>query len=73
MRKMWQSKEGVSLMSKEVNDILRTIASNFAELQKALEAQHAAVQCDIENLQYEVSRNRDAIKAAANAMLGVLE
>lgn len=60
-------------MSKEVNDILRTIASNFAELQEAIEAQQLAVECDIKNLRYEVSRNRDAIKAAANAMLGALE
>ncbi len=60
-------------MSTEVNDILRTIASNFAQLQEAIEAQQLAVADDIRNLQYEVNRNRDAIKAAANAILGALE
>lgn len=60
-------------MSKEVSDILRTIANNFAELQEAIEAQQAAVQSDIKNLQYEVNRNRDAIRAAANSMLASLE
>lgn len=60
-------------MSKEVSDILRTIASNFAELQEALAEQQTAVQCDIKNLQYEVYRNREAIRAAANSMLSALE
>lgn len=60
-------------MSRDVNDILRTIASNFAALQEALETQQQVVQCDIKNLRCEVERNRDAIKAAANAMLGALE
>lgn len=60
-------------MSKEVSDILRAIANNFAELQEAIEAQQVAVQSEINNLQYEVNRNRDAIRAAANAMLGALE
>jgi gas vesicle protein len=60
-------------MSKEVSDILRAIASSFAELQEAIEEQQAEVQCDIKNLQYEVDRNRDAIKAAANSMLAALE
>ena len=60
-------------MSKEVNDILRTIASNFAALQEAIETQQLAMEGDIRNLQYEVNRNRDAIKAAANAVLGALE
>jgi hypothetical protein len=60
-------------MNEKVNDILRTIASNFVELQEAIEAQQLAVECDIKNLQYEVNRNREAIKAAANAMLGALE
>ena len=60
-------------MSKEVSGILRTIASNFAELQEALAEQQSAMQSDIKNLQYEVDRNREAIKAAANAMLGALE
>lgn len=60
-------------MRNEVSDILRTIASNFAELQEAIEAQQVAVEGRIEKLECEVNRNRDAIKAAANAMLGVLE
>lgn len=60
-------------MSKEVSDILRAIANNFAELQEAIEAQQVAVQSEINNLQCEVNRNRDAIRAAANAMLGALE
>ena len=60
-------------MNEKVNDILRTIASNFVELQEAIEAQQLEMECDIKNLQYEVNRNREAIKSAANAMLGALE
>ena len=60
-------------MNEKVNDILKTIASNFAELQEAIEAQQLATECEIKEIRYEVYRNRDAIKAAANAMLGALE
>ena len=60
-------------MNQRVSDILRTIASNFAELHDAIEDQQNAMECEIRDLRSEVSRNREAIKAAANAMLGMLE
>lgn len=60
-------------MDEKVSDILRTIASSFAELEEALKAQQRATELEIKGIWDEVSRNRDAIKAAANAMLGALE
>lgn len=59
-------------MDNKVVDYLRSIASDFSYLADELERQQEATEAKINDIESEVMSNREALKDAANAILGRL-
>ena len=59
-------------MSNKVIDCLRTLASDFSYLADELEKQQEETNSRMTAIEFEVANNQQALKDAANAILGRL-
>ena len=56
----------------EVNDILRSMASNFAQLADEIERRDSEQRSKIAYLEGEVSRNKETLRKVADVIIGEL-
>jgi hypothetical protein len=56
----------------EVNDILRSMASNFARLADEIERRDSEQMGKIAYLKCEVNRNKETLRKVANVIIGEL-
>lgn len=60
-------------MNSAIADICKTLSSNFALLADELEKQEAENESRMNNVEYCVDKNREALKSVANTILQTLE
>ena len=57
----------------EISDILKSMASHFADLADKIEKRDAEQQCRINSLEVEVHKNKHTLRTVADVILKELE